>query len=379
MSEQPVIYLNNAATSWPKPACVTEAVQNAVRGLPPGQYRSAKDPREADLFTECRNSLGQLLGIRDDGRICFSSGSTESMNLILAGLGIRADQIITTVTEHNSVLRPLYNLAGISGTPVLLPCDRNGIVPPEWFEKEASAGNAKAVILNHCSNVTGAVQDAKAFGEIAKRYGMLFILDLSQSAGCMEIRVDDWQADAVAFTGHKSLLGITGTGGYYIREGVSYHPAKFGGTGRESEKLVYDGDLSWQNAGTQNTTGIAALAASCRWILQEGIGKIRNREIRLTETAFEELSRIRGIRMIGDKPLQRGPVISFTADQMEPSDLGYILGSAYGIVIRTGLHCSPLIHSYIGSAPKGTVRISFSPFNTEEDVTALAAALKEIL
>ena len=282
------------------------------------------------------------------------------------------------MTEHNSVLRPLYNLPGIAGRPVLLPCDKSGAVSPEQFEEEAAKGKAKAVILNHCSNVTGAVQDAKAFGEIAKRYGLLFILDVSQSAGCMEVRTDGWRADAVVFTGHKSLLGLSGTGGYYIREGVPYRPAKFGGTGRESEKLLYDQNVLWQDVGTQNTAGIAALAASCRWILQQGIANIREKERTLAGRACEELASIRGIRVIGPD-IERGPVVSFTAEGMEPSDLGYILSSGYGIITRTGLHCSPLIHSYIGSSPRGTVRISFSPFTTAEDVTALASALKEIL
>ena len=378
MPEKSRIYLNNAATSYPKPACVTDAILRAVREIPAGQYRSGGGREGADLFSECRRLLGTVLGIGDTERICFSSGSTESMNLLLLGLGICADEIITTVTEHNSVLRPLYNLPGIAGRPVLLPCDKSGAVSPEQFEEEAAKGKAKAVILNHCSNVTGTVQDAKAFGEIAKRYGLLFILDVSQSAGCMEVRTDGWRADAVVFTGHKSLLGLSGTGGYYIREGVPYRPAKFGGTGRESEKLLYDQNVLWQDVGTQNTAGIAALAASCRWILQQGIANIREKERTLAGRACEELASIRGIRVIGPD-IERGPVVSFTAEGIEPSDLGYILSSGYGIITRTGLHCSPLIHSYIGSSPRGTVRISFSPFTTAEDVTALASALKEIL
>ena len=391
------IYLNNAATSWPKPPCVAEAVQKAVRSVPGSQFRSGDGREGSDIFDGCRQVLGSLLGIADTGRICFSSGSTESMNLLLLGLGIPAEQVITTVTEHNSVLRPLWNLPGIAGRPVLLPCDSDGFVPPESLEREAAKGKARAVILNHCSNVTGAVQDAATFGKIAKRYGLLFLMDVSQSAGCMEVRADEWQADAVVFTGHKSLLGLSGTGGFYVRNGVPYRPAKFGGTGRESRKLVYDETVFWQEAGTQNTVGIYALSAACGWILGQGTGIIRQKEQRLVQRTLEQLAEMgkvhvtgfeipgkgtaagapKGIGALPDTG-NRGPVVSFTAEGWESPDLGYIL-SSYGIITRTGLHCSPLIHSYIGSSPGGTVRISFSPFTTEGEVDALCEALREIL
>ncbi len=382
--KNPIIYLNNAATSFPKPPCVYEAAEKAMRNLPTGQFRDGSGTNGADLFSECRRLLGMLLGIRDTERICFTSGSTESLNLILMGLGIPADQIITTVTEHNSVLRPLYNLPGIGGKPILLPCGQDGRVSPELLEKEAARGNARAVVLNHCSNVTGVLQDAEAFGRIAKKYGLLFILDASQSAGCLPVETDTWQADAVAFTGHKSLLGLQGTGGCYVRRGVPFRPAKYGGTGRESGKLIYDEEGFGQDIGTQNTPGIAALTAACRWILQEGIEKIHEKELQLVRQARIELKKIPGIRVfeissVKPETARTGPVLSFTADQMDPADLGYILNSVYGIIVRTGLHCSPLIHSYIGSGTKGTVRISFSPFNTGEDVEVLAEAMKEVL
>lgn len=377
--ENAAIYLNNAATSYPKPPCVLEAVSETLRQLPPGQFRSGVQKAGADLFSRCRGLLGQLLGIRDTGRIYFSSGATDSLNQILLGLGIPAEQIITTVTEHNSVLRPLHNLPGIEGKPILLPCDENGRVPPELLEKEASRGKARGVLLNHCSNVTGAVQDAASFGQIAKRYGLLYILDLSQSAGCMEVLTDEWMADAVAFTGHKSLMGLQGTGGFYIRNGISFRPFRYGGTGRESEKLVFREENPAPDAGTQNACGIAALSAAAEWILMNGIAAIRQKELSLLEEAQAILSGLPGIRLCGAGSKDQGPVLSFLSETLDPSDLGYILSSGYGIITRTGLHCSPLIHPYIGSSKKGTVRISFSPFTTPEDLSALEAALKEIL
>ena len=377
--EKTNIYLNNAATSYPKPPCVLEAALETLRDLPPGQFRDGAHGADADLFTKCRLLLGQLLGIKDTERIYFSSGATDSLNQLLLGLGIPAEQIITTVTEHNSVLRPLHNLPGIAGEPVLLPCDENGRVSPELLEREASRGKARAVLLNHCSNVTGTIQDATSFGQIAKRYGLLFILDLSQSAGCMEVLSDVWMADAVAFTGHKSLLGLQGTGGYYIREGVPYHPFRYGGTGRESEKLACKADDPPEDAGTQNACGISALSAAAAWILETGVGRIREKELQLVRAARDMLSGIPGIRLCGGGSTDTGPVVSFIPETLDPSDLGYILSSGYGIITRTGLHCSPLIHPHIGSGRKGTVRISFSPFNTPKDISALESALKEIL
>lgn len=377
------IYLNNAATSWPKPVCVQEAVREAVQNVPPGQYRSGTGGAGADVFEACRASLGKLLGIADTDRIFFTSGATQSMNLVLQGLGIPADRVITTVTEHNSVLRPLYNLPGIAGEPVLLPCDGRGVVDPEALEKvlsdERILAKAGVLVLCHCSNVTGAVQDAAAFGQIAKRHGLLFLLDVSQSAGCMEVDTVADQADGVIFTGHKSLMGVSGTGGFYLREGVPFVPAMYGGTGRESAKLIFGPGEAALEVGTQNVPGICALKAGVEWILKQGVETIRKKEASLRALAVELLSEIHGVTLYGADLKEAGPVLSLTVDSLPPDDLGYILSSSYGITTRSGLHCSPLIHEYLGSGKAGTLRISFSPFNREEDIIALADALREIL
>ncbi|MBQ4483231.1 MAG: aminotransferase class V-fold PLP-dependent enzyme [Lachnospiraceae bacterium] len=374
-----MIYLNNAATSYPKPDIVKKTFEEALELLPSGQFRSAGVSDNSDVFSLCRKRLGALLGIADVNRIFFSSGSTDSLNSIIYGLKLKADEVITTVTEHNSVLRPLFNLPGVKGKPVLLPCDKNGYVDPETFEKEAKQGKAKAFILNHCSNVTGAVQDARDLGEIAKRYGMLFIIDASQSAGCLEVMTDKWQADAVAFTGHKSLMGVQGTGGFYVRRGLSFIPLRFGGTGLDSSRILYeDGEYEYE-AGTQNAPGIAALSAGVNWILEREIREIEDKERKLTEKLIEGLSDIKGVHVIGQEIKGiRGPVVSFYSDMLPPSDLAYILQNSFGIVTRAGLHCAPLIHEYIGSGDKGTLRVSFSPFNTYEDVDEFIKAMREI-
>lgn len=373
-----MVYLNNAATSYPKPDAVINAWQKAIRELPSGQFRSSADADGADILSCCRKRLGRLLGIADTDRIYFTSGSTEGLNAIIAGLGIEASRIITTATEHNSVLRPLYNLPGIGGSPFLLPCDENGTVSPESLEEKAKNGDFAAFILNHCSNVTGAIQDAGAFGEIAKRYGLIYILDVSQSAGCLEIKADEWGVDVLAFTGHKSLMGPQGTGGYYVRDGIKIRPLKYGGTGFDSSRLLYDEDTYEYEAGTLNIPGIEVLSEALRWVLDTGVDNIRETERQLTDCLISELEKTDGIRLFGKDLKDRGPVVSFTSGILPPSDIAYILQNSFGIVTRAGLHCAPLIHDHIGSGNKGTLRVSFSYFNEKEDVDALVAALREM-
>ena len=382
-----MVYLNNAATSYPKPAAVREAVARAMSELPPGQFRGAIQD-SGDIFGLCRKNLGALMGIADTDRIFFTSGATQSLNALLSGLQIPASRIITTVTEHNSVLRPLYNLPGIAGAPILLPCDERGIVSVELLEKELSDerlhnSQARAVILNHCSNVTGTIQDVATFCELAHRHDMLLILDCAQSAGCIPVDADGWGVDALAFTGHKSLMGLSGTGGYYVRRGLSLRPMLYGGTGRDSAKLRYTeepetGDGYEYEVGTQNSVGIAALAASTAFISDMGIKCIMDMERSLLDRAIGSLSDIPGIRLYTAGDAAQGPLFSLTLEGLAPADLSYILQNSYGIVTRSGLHCAPLIHEYIGSAPSGTVRVSFSYMNTEEDVRALADAVREV-
>lgn len=371
-----MVYLNNAATSYPKPVCVRETLVRTIDAPPSGQFRSAGISDAGDIMGECRKRLGMLLGIGDTERIHFSSGSTEALNILFGGLDIPPEQIITTVTEHNSVLRPLFNMKG--GAPVLLPCDAEGFVSPSLFEEEARKGKARAVVLNHCSNVTGVIQDAAEFGRIARKYGLLFILDVSQSAGCIPICADEWGVSALAFTGHKSLMGVQGTGGFFVREGVPFRPVMFGGTGRDSRVITYNSTPYEFEVGTQNMPGIAALSEACGFLLAKGIKQIEAEEKALTEYCACRLKEIEGVQLIGWGNKSHGPVVSFRSDILSPADLAYILQNSFDIVTRAGLHCAPLIHEYIGSGEEGTVRVSFSLFNTREDIDVLADALKEL-
>ena len=396
-----MIYLNHAATSWPKPEGVLEALCGAAENPPQGQFRSSFSGNTEDSLPECREKLGKLLGIRQTGRIFFTSGSTEGLNAVFCGLGIPADQIITTVTEHNSVLRPLYNLRDIAGEPFLVPCDREGFIDTEKLVEAAATGRYKAIVLNHCSNVTGALQDAASAGKIAKEYGLLFILDVSQSAGCLPVRADEWNVDALAFTGHKALLGIQGTGGYYVRGGLPLVPFRYGGTGKNSSRIRYSEETYEYETGTQNLPGIAALSAALDLILEKGVPQITAQEKELTAYVAARLREIGHIRVIGHgkesteighirvighekdggapgNHREYGPVISFVSSRYTPSDLAYILQNSFGIVTRAGLQCAPLIHSFLGTEGEGTLRISFSLTSRKEEVDALISALKEL-
>jgi len=365
-----MIYLNHAATSYPKPACVLEAHARALAAPPQSQFRAEAGGGQAP-FQTCRESLAVLLGIPDPARIFFTSGATEALNALISGVLAAGGKLAATETEHNSVLRPLANLAcGYA----LLPCDADGMVDPR--EIAGLPENVTALVVNHCSNVTGAVQDMAPIAKAAHARGMLLIADVSQSAGCVPVDAAAWDADAIAFTGHKALLGPQGTGGFYLRKGMPLRPLAFGGTGRDSAKLHYDPAEYEYEVGTQNAPGIAALDAGVRYVLDKGMKTTVAEEGALTRTLREELAAIRGVTVYGKAG--GGPVVSFTLAGMSPADVAYILFEAYGIVLRSGLQCAPLIHRRIGAGTHGVVRASIGSFTTAEDITALLSAMREI-
>lgn len=370
-----MIYLNSAATSYPKPACVVDAYLQSVNALPSAQFRSAGIFDNGDLFGQTKEGLGKILGISDTDCIHFASGSTDGLNRIIFGLPYEANQYITTATEHNSVLRPLFNLTP-GQEPAIAPCNEEGVVSIEAL-KSTYTSRAKVLIVNHCSNVTGAVQDLQAIGEFARKHQLIFMVDVSQSAGCMEIKADEWGIDALAFTGHKSLLGLQGTGGYYVKKGLELKPLLYGGTGKDSSRIHYEGDYEYE-VGTQNSNGIAALNVACQYLLAKGIASIHEKENDLGQYLLSALDGVNHIKIYGRNLKGRGPVVSLGIDNMAPSDVAYILQSSYNIITRAGLQCAPLIHDYIGSGKQGTLRISYSDMTKLEELDSLVAALKDI-
>ena len=371
-----MIYLNQAASSWPKPTCVLKAHGLALSAVPAGQFRGGSWDG-TDIMDACRRKLGALLGIGDSERIFFSSGATDSANAVICGLPLKGRRVLATQTEHNSILRPLLNHKDRVGTVNIVPCDEAGWVDPEKVEAMLDADTA-AVFVNHCSNVTGMIQDAHVLTEIAHRHGALLVLDAAQSAGCIPVDMDAWAVDALIFTGHKSLFGPQGTGGYYVRKGISFLPYRYGGTGRDSRRLLYEkGDYEFE-AGTQNLPGIAALKAGVEFVLEEGVEQIARKEQALMNRLREGLDAIKGVHLYGGAK-KSGPVLSFTLDGLKPADAAYILEGSYGIRVRAGLHCAPLIHRAMGTDGFGTVRASVSVLNTEEDVDCLIRAVREIM
>lgn len=371
-----MIYLNSAATSYPKPACVVDAYMQSINALPSAQFRSAGIFDNSDLFVQTKERLGKILGIKNSENIYFTSGSTEGLNRIISGLPYRADEYMTTATEHNSVLRPLFNLTE-GAEPVIIPCDDSGRVSVAQMEQMLT-GRTKALIVNHCSNVTGAIQDLQAMGRFARQHRLMFIVDVSQSAGCVEIRADEWEIDALAFTGHKSLLGVQGTGGYYVRDGIILRPLLYGGSGKDSMRIRYEPDDYEYEVGTLNSNGIAALNRAAAYILDKGIDRIHERESELAGYLIDGLSRIDHVKLYGKDLQNRGPVVSLSVDGISPADVAYILQSNYNIITRAGLQCAPLIHACIGSGQNGTLRISFSDESTTAELDEVTAAVRDI-
>ena len=379
-----MIYLNNAATTYPKPQCVLDAHAAALSNPPSGQFRSSGSFLKEDVFTRCRKQLGKLFGIHQPERIFFCAGATDASNKILLGLNLHDKQIITTVTEHNSILRPLYNHQGFKAEQLsLVGCDKNGKVSTQEIESvilnnSGRFKNGGICIINHCSNVTGMVQDLYAIGTLCKTYGLLFVVDASQSAGCIPLDVDKMGIDLLILTGHKSMFGVQGTGAYYVRSGIPFRPVMFGGTGLDSRKLKYNDDEFEFEVGTQNAPGIAALLAGVEYILSQGVEAIAEKERILMRKLYEGLSEMNQIRIFGSYDTNEGPVMSFQLEGLKCADVAYILETGYGISVRTGLHCAPLIHEAIGSGVDGTVRVSISELTTMDEIEQFIKAVTEI-
>lgn len=371
-----MIYLNQAATTFPKPRCVLDAHAAALSVAPEGQFR-ASSTRSGNVLDQCRESLGRLLGISAVDCIFFASGATDAANALVHGLPLAGKRVLATQTEHNSVLRPLMNLADRVGVVDIVPCDALGRVDPMDVERLLSEP-AAALFVNHCSNVTGIVQDIPALGEIAHRHCTLLVLDASQSAGCLPVDADAWGVDALIFTGHKALFGPQGTGGYYVLPGVPLRPFRYGGTGRDSRRLTYDDGEYEYEVGTQNAPGIAALNVGVEYVLERGVDAIHAKERGLMKRLYEGLAAVPGVVLYGDYGHCHGPLLSFNVRGLTPSDVAYILSGSYGVTVRAGHHCSPLIHDAMGTSDRGTVRISVSDMNTEADIEALVAAVREI-
>lgn len=381
LGEALMIYLNNAASSYPKPPGVAKAVCEALEQPPFSGARGAAVRTGSDAETapaggegpagECRALLGGLFGA-DAARFFFTGGATEAFNLVVRGLAPR--RVVVTAADHNAVLRPLYALLPQDAICVA-PCGADGLLLPGALA-EAAASGADALFVNHCSNVTGAVQNLAEAAGVAKRAGAVLVVDAAQSAGVVPLDVEKAGIDILVFTGHKGLFGPAGTGGFYLREGMPLAAAKFGGTGTEGD-AVRPAAKELFEVGTQNAPGLAGLAAGLRYVQSEGVAALGRRVNALAEKIVKGLAGIRGVGVYAPAAGPRGGAVGFTLGGLSPADAAYILRHSYGIELRAGHQCAPLYMQAAG-LPGGLLRASVSALTPEEDVNALLCAVAEI-
>ncbi len=379
-----LIYLDNGATSYPKPETVYTFMDSFFRdfGVNPGRSGYDMCMETGALVDNTRKMLADFFGGKDPDRLCFGYNSTDALNLIIFGLLQPGDHAISTTVEHNSVLRPLYHQNKLNGVEVdYVPFDAKGFVDPDDIKQKIKA-NTRLVIINHVSNVIGTVQPVAAIGRICREHGVPFAIDASQSAGKVPIDIDKDHIDIVAFTGHKSLLGPTGIGGLYVREGIDIRHTRAGGTGVRSADRMHLDDYPYRlEYGTGNVMGIAGLHAGLKWIEKKGIDNIHAHEMKLARMVRDGLMALDGVTLhCQDDLTDHISVLSFNIDGMEALDTGTLLDGEYDIACRTGLHCAPLVHEQLGTAKiGGSVRIGIGPFNTEDHMTAMIEAVSEIV
>lgn len=378
-----LIYLDNGATSFPKPEEVYVFMDHFYRnfGVNPGRSGYDLCMEAGEVVENTRKKLTDFFKGKDPNRLCFSYNSTDALNLIINGILKKGDHAITTTIEHNSVLRPLYHLNKFSGVEVdYIPFDDNGFVDPNDFPKKFKK-NTKLVVVNHASNVIGTVQPIKEIGRYCEEGNIPFAIDASQSAGKIPIDMDELNIDVVAFTGHKSFLGPTGIGGLYVREGIEIRHTRAGGTGVRSAVRTHLYEYPYRlEYGTINSIGVAGLYAGLKCIEKKGLHNIHETEMKLTTMLRDGLKDIEGVTLYcQDNMTDHIGVLLFNVDGLEALHAGTILDVDYNIACRTGLHCAPLVHEQLGTDKvHGGVRFSIGPFNTEEHIQIAVAAVQEI-
>lgn len=377
------IFLDNGATSFPKPEEVYTFMDQFYRkfGVNPGRSGYDLCLETGELVEETRKMMTEFFNGKDPNRLCFSYNSTDALNIIINGLLKKGDHAITTTLEHNSVLRPLYHLFKFNGVEVdHIPFDKRGFVDPDDFPKRFKK-NTKLVIVNHASNVIGTIQPIKEIGKYCKEREIPVVIDSSQSAGKIPIDIEDMNVDVVAFTGHKSLLGPTGIGGLYVREGIEIRHTRAGGTGVRSAVKTHLHEYPYRlEYGTMNTLGVAGLYAGLKWIQKQGQDNIHKHEMKLTTLLRDGLKAVEGVTLFCQDNLKDHiSIFLFNVDGFEALNTGTILDVDHNIACRTGLHCAPLAHEQLGTAKiHGAVRFGIGPFNTEEHIKTAIEAVKEI-
>ena len=375
-----MIYLDNAATTYRKPQCVIDAVATALAGM----GNAGRGVNEASLDASrlayrTRIALSELFGGYGAANVAFTANSTEALNIAISGLFAPGDHVITTALEHNSVLRPLYRLQDEGLKLTILPADTRGCVDYDGFAK-ALQPNTKGIVCTHASNLTGNTLDIARIGAFAADHGLIFVVDASQTAGVLPIDKRAMHIDALAVTGHKSLMGPQGTGALLIREGLAVRPFKVGGTGIHTFDRHQPEEMPTRlEAGTLNMHGIAGLHTALGFLRETGIDTLHAKEIALAKRFFEGVANLPGITVYGDfSTWERAPIVTLNIADYDSGAVADALLMDYGVQTRAGGHCAPLMHAALGTVDRGAVRFSFNWFNTEAEVDAAIAAIREI-
>lgn len=376
-----MIYLDNAATTYPKPETVYDEVMRAMKeyGANPGRGSHAMAIEGARVIYETRENLAQLFNIDDPMRVILTFNATDSLNQGIKGVLNPGDHVITTTMEHNSVLRPIKELEKYGIKNTIVHCNSDGSINTERLE-EAIRSNTKLIVTTHVSNLSGTILPIEKIGNMCKRRNVLYMLDASQSAGVLDIDMKKHNIDLLAAPGHKGLLGPQGTGILIINCDDEIKHLKEGGTGSESSN-IYQPDFypDKLEAGTHNLPGIAGLNEGVKYILNKGTKSIYSHEKKLLEAFIEGIKNISKIKIYGPEDIeQRCGVVSVNLENVDSSELAFMLDTEYGIAVRPGLHCAPLAHKTIGTENVGAVRFSVGPFNEMTDIKAAVNALKEI-
>ncbi len=384
-----LVYLDNAATTFPKPDSVHETMHRFYKtaGVNPGRSGSDLALEAEEMIHRTRRILTDLFNgslreqgvAKDPNRLVFTMNATASLNLILKGTLRPGDHVVTTWSEHNSVIRPVNHLVKTGLEATFVRPDAEGDVDPEEIRK-ALRKNTRLVLVNHASNVTGVVQDIEAMGRVCREAGVPFAVDTAQTAGVLDIDMACCHISFLAFTGHKGLMGPTGTGGICVADDAEIEGTLWGGTGVKSAHPYHLEEYPYRlEAGTLNLLGIAGLRAGVEWVKERGLGAIRRHELHLLAMLQDGFSAIRGLRLVGTTRLERRvATCSVVLEGMDPADVGTFLDVDHGVLTRTGLQCAPLIHEHMGTSPRGTVRFSLGPFNTEEDVRRAVSAMETV-
>jgi len=384
LKREKIIYLDNAATSWPKPVEVCKAISNFIEniGANPGRSGHHLSSEAARVVYQAREAVAKLFNAPDPLRVVFGQNITEALNLVILGFLHPGDHVITSSMEHNAVMRPLRFLESKGVELTVIESPSVCIIDPQAIEENIRK-NTKLIVINHASNVTGTILPVREIGKIARKHNLLLLTDEAQTGGAYSVDMEEDYIDLLTFTGHKSLLGPTGTGGLILGRRVNHldiDPLTRGGTGSNSENEEQPDFLPDRfESGTLNACGLAGLGAAIKWISKTGLHNIRAHEIRLSQRLIDGLNEITGVKVYGSwNARDQTATVSFTIQGIDNAKIGSLLDDTFSILSRIGLHCSPAAHKTLGTYPQGTVRLSIGYFNNEQEIDQAIQAVHKI-